>query len=126
MLSALIILILTVSNRRLQEYLNLPAFQFLGRISYGLYVMHFLILGSLSSWLILVLNSYLGYNISFCIAFFAGLSLTILSAYLATKYVDNTSIRLASFFGKKAIAIAALSPIKNLFLRVERLITTKD
>lgn len=126
MLSALIIFILAVSNRRLQEYLNLPALQFLGRISYGLYVMHFLILGSLSSWLVLVLNNYFGYNISFCIAFFAGLSLTILSAYLATKYIDNTSIRLANFLGKKAIAITTLPPIKNLFLRVEKLITNKD
>jgi peptidoglycan/LPS O-acetylase OafA/YrhL len=126
MLSALIIFILAVSNRRLQEYLNLPALQFLGRISYGLYVMHFLILGSLSSWLVLILTNYFGYNISFCIAFFAGLSLTILSAYLATKYVDNTSIRLANFLGKKAIAITALSPIKNLFLRVEKLMTIRS
>jgi peptidoglycan/LPS O-acetylase OafA/YrhL len=103
MLSAVLIFILILLNNRIKQYLNLPALQFLGHISYGLYTTHFLIMASLSSWLFLFLTNFLSYNLSFIIVLLSGMPIIILAAFLVTKYVDNPSIKLANYIGKKGI-----------------------
>jgi peptidoglycan/LPS O-acetylase OafA/YrhL len=103
MLSALLLFLLSISSSQLKKCLNLPVFQFLGGISYGLYVIHFLVIGSLSSWLFLALNSYFSFNVSFLLVLLSGLVFIIPIAYLATRYVDNPSIRLANHLGNKLV-----------------------
>jgi len=115
MFSALLIFILVISNDKLKILLSHPVLQFLGEISYGLYVMHFLVLGSLSAWLFLILNDYFSYTQSFVIVIFSNLPLSILVAYLATKYIDNPSIALARNIGNQAVN---LSPIKRALQRL--------
>lgn len=126
MLSALLLFLLSISSDQLKKHLNLPVLQFLGGISYGLYVIHFLVIGSLSSWLFLALNSYFSFNISFLLVLLSGLPFIIFMAYLATKYVDNPSIRLASHLGNKVICITTLSSIKKLVLWTKKLITIRS
>jgi len=109
----------------LQEHLNLPALQFLGGISYGLYVMHLLVIGSLSSWMFLILYDLLDYDFAFSIVFFSGLPVIILMAYLATKYIDTPAIKLAGYIGSKTIGLTALSPVRKLFLHAEKFITSR-
>jgi len=126
MLSALFLFLLSISSDQLKKHLNLPVLQFLGGISYGLYVIHFLVIGSWSSWLFLALNSYFSFNISFLLVLLSGLPVIIFTAYLATKYVDNPSIRLASYLGNKVICITTLSSIKKLVLWIKKLITIRS
>lgn len=121
MLSALLIFILAISNSRFKECLNLPFLQFLGRISYGMYAVHILVIGSLSSWLFLVLNSYLGYSLSFLVVLLSGLPLITLIAYLATRYIDNPLLVIANYIGEKATDIVVLLPIRKMLMLLKNL-----
>ncbi|MDQ7016506.1 MAG: acyltransferase family protein [Gammaproteobacteria bacterium] len=113
MLSATLIFILVISNNRFKKFLSQPLLQFFGHISYSLYITHFLILGSFSSWFFLILNRSIGYNISFIIVFFLGLTLTILASCITTKYIDTPSIRLANFIGNKIINLKPTRQLKK-------------
>ena len=114
MLAALLIFILLVTNATLKKHLNKPVFQFFGHISYALYVMHFLVLGSLSSWLFQILYNKLGYNGSFIISFSLGLSVMVMVSYIATRYIDDPAIRFSNYFGNKVLNIFALFPSTRL------------
>jgi peptidoglycan/LPS O-acetylase OafA/YrhL len=122
MLSALLIFTLVISGEALKKHLNHPVFQFFGEISYGLYVMHFLVLGSISSWLFQVSNNYFGYHASFLVSFFVGLSIIIFVAHLATKYIDTPSIKFSTYIGTKMIDVTALLS----FAYLKQLITKRS
>ena len=120
MLAALLIFILLISSVRLKEYLNKPFFQFFGHISYALYVMHFLVLGSLSAWLFQISYNNLGYHGSFIISSALGLSVIVLLSYIATRYVDSPSIKFANYIGNRVVDIVALLPcarLRNLIVK---------
>ena len=76
MLGALVVFASLIISRREQRTLTWPVFAFLGRISFGMYAFHFLLLGSFSSWLFLHLVETHSYNQSFAITF--GVSLVLL------------------------------------------------
>lgn len=120
MLAALLMFILLVSSARLKKYLNKPLFQFLGHISYGLYVMHFLVLGSLSSWLFQISYNQLGYQGSFIISSASGLLILVLVSYIATEYVDSPAIKFSNYIGNRVVDIVALLPstrLKDLIIK---------
>ncbi|MBE9033164.1 acyltransferase [filamentous cyanobacterium LEGE 11480] len=102
MLTALLLFLLLCLNRQVQNLLNQKYLLFIGRISYGVYIIHFLILGSLSSWFFLQLNQYYTHEFSFLITLILGFSLSILSAYFATTYIDIPCIKLANYVGQRA------------------------
>jgi peptidoglycan/LPS O-acetylase OafA/YrhL len=120
MLSALLLFIIVTINRQIKNFLNYPLFQFLGRISYGIYSIHFLVIGSISSWMFLNINSHLGYGLSFIVVLLSGILIILFLAYWATIYIDNPAIKCASYIDKKLIAFMnfeALINIKNLITR---------
>jgi peptidoglycan/LPS O-acetylase OafA/YrhL len=106
---------------QVKEHLQSRIFLFLGKISYGLYAIHFLVLGSFSSWLFLRLHDRLGYASSFLAVFFISLSLMLGLAYLITKYIDEPSIALASRIGKITGSIARHRWVRPLFERFEKI-----
>jgi peptidoglycan/LPS O-acetylase OafA/YrhL len=101
MLSAILLFVLLISSDQFQSLLNKPIFLYLGRISYGLYVVHFLIIGSFSSWLFLFINDYYNYSVSFFITLVVGLIVIVSLAHTATKFIDEPAIKFSNFFGKK-------------------------
>jgi peptidoglycan/LPS O-acetylase OafA/YrhL len=105
MLAAFLLFGLVAANGRLQEMLHHPHLQFLGKISYGLYVIHFLVIGSFSSWLFLKLHGSLGYGASVLTVLLVGLPLSGLAAYLITKFVDEPFIKLASYTNRKTLEL---------------------
>jgi peptidoglycan/LPS O-acetylase OafA/YrhL len=123
MLSALLLFILVITNKRVKAYLCKPFFQFLGKISYAMYAVHFLIIGSLSSWIFLNLNEYASYVFSFIVVLLSGVPVVVFISFLATKYIDNPSIKLADFISKKTLAFVNLLPVEKLLLRAKKLTT---
>ena len=89
MFRAVIVFTAVLINPRLQKMLSGKGFLFLGRISYAMYVIHFLLLGSFSSWLFINLHSRFNYNLSFAIAATLSFGILIFASYVLTKYIDE-------------------------------------
>lgn len=83
-----------------KKILSQPAFRFLGNISYSLYVIHFLIIGSFSSWLFLLLTQHTTYLTASLLAIFISLPIIVIISYLTTIYIDQPSVLAASKLNK--------------------------
>jgi peptidoglycan/LPS O-acetylase OafA/YrhL len=114
MLAAFLLFWLVVANGRSQNILHHPHLQFLGRISYGLYVIHFLVIGSFSSWLFLKLYGTLGYGATVLAVLLVGLPLIGLAAYLVTRFVDEPFVRLASYTSRKTLDLLGSRAVSRL------------
>jgi len=119
MLAALAVFLLAVTNNQFKKCLNLPFLRFLGGISYGLYAIHFLIIGSFSSWLFLTLSEFFNFNVSFILVLLTGLPLIIFAAYLSTKWIDNPSIRIADYIGGKVVMVITSLRFKEFEIRIK-------
>ena len=100
MLGALIVFVAVVLSASKQRILEFPLFAFLGRISYALYAFHFLVLGTLSSWLFLRLLPKMSYNQSFVITFLVSLAVLIPASNYISKYIDKPVTNFADYVGK--------------------------
>jgi peptidoglycan/LPS O-acetylase OafA/YrhL len=81
------------------------------------YAVHFLVLGSVSSFLFLTLYPHFGYFLSFLMVLISGLVIIVVTAYAATLYVDEPVIRIASWvadrvvvFLKSALILVSANP----------------
>jgi peptidoglycan/LPS O-acetylase OafA/YrhL len=101
MLAAVLAFVLVLTSPALKAWLLHPVWQFLGRISYALYLLHFLLLGSFSSWLFLRLTPGMSYGSAFLIVTGSGLVLAVLMAYVATRWVDEPVIGLSHIIERK-------------------------
>lgn len=102
MLAAFLAFVLVISSVRLKRFLNRGVFLYLGKISYAVYVTHFLVMGSWSSWLFLLFHGTFGYHISFLLTLLLGLLSIVAISHVATKYIDEPSVRLARMVGHRA------------------------
>ncbi len=72
-----------------QQALSLLPFRFLGRISFSLYLLHALAIGSFSSWLFIHLYTHTGYHLAVAIVFIATTAVVLLASWLMTRYIDE-------------------------------------
>lgn len=100
MLGALIVFVLIDSHPRIQFYLESRCLVLLGKLSYAVYAIHFIVLGSFSSWLFLLLYNRLGYGAAFAAVSVASLTLILTLAYLVTRFVDEPVIRASGVIGR--------------------------
>ena len=101
MVGAALVFVAIFLSPMMQVFLSNSICTFLGRISYSVYAIHFLLLGSLSCWLFLFLHNSFSYNESCAIT--GLLSLLILdtfSSYAITIYIDEPTTRAANQIGK--------------------------
>ena len=83
-------------NYRIQVLLSARILAYIGRISFAVYVMHFLILGSVSSWLFIQLQPILNYDTNCGIIALSYIAITFITAHWLTVYIDEPTTRLAS------------------------------
>ena len=86
-----------VLSKNLQQIISLKIFRFLGYISFSFYLLHPLIIGSLSSWLYLKMHIPLGHNRSVVYIFFITTGFCLLVSWLMAKYIDDPGIRLSKY-----------------------------
>ncbi len=101
----LVILSVTISPR-MQAFFSSRALRFLGAISFSLYLLHVLIIGSLSSFVFLKLGGSFGYNTTVGIVFLITLPVVLGLSHLMTQYVDMKGVSLSGhlyerYFRKK-------------------------
>lgn len=100
LVSAIIIITLALCWVRFERILGIKPLLFLGKISYGLYAVHFLIIFSLTSWLFVWLNRNFGYLESVLAASVISLPFMIVLAWLVHKYIEIPSLGLANKVSK--------------------------
>jgi peptidoglycan/LPS O-acetylase OafA/YrhL len=92
-----------------------PIFQFLGRISYGLYLLHFLILCSLSCAFYLFLPHT---SLALLLNFFLYSLISILVSVVFYRYVDRPAITISHYFSNFLLSLK-YDNLKKLFLTNE-------
>jgi peptidoglycan/LPS O-acetylase OafA/YrhL len=95
MLGSICIMLALLNSQRLQKFFSSRPFVYLGRISFSMYLIHMIVIGSLSSYLFLVLNRSLSYDLSFVIVFAVSLIVIFLVSNLVSRYVDEKGILLS-------------------------------
>lgn len=82
--------------------------RFLGRISFGLYAIHIPVLCSLGCWVLLRFNrAGSSYAVAAGAAAVASVIGSVLLAMVVTRWVDQPSVRLASWVGKRFVSSVA-------------------
>ena len=81
----------------LQYIVSLRVFRFLGYISFSLYLLHPLIIYSISCAIFLKVYGHLGYNSSVALVFLCTAVSCILFSWLMTKYIDGPGTKYAKY-----------------------------
>ncbi len=89
---AVLVMIAVLQSRRLQAVLSKKPLLFLGRISFSQYILHLLIICSLSCSLLLTFGSFLPYHVAALLAFCLSLPVIMVVSHLAYMAVDRTSV----------------------------------
>lgn len=100
-LGAFLLLFIILSSTGLQKFFSSKILLFLGKISFSMYLMHFMILFSFSSYLFIKLAKYLPYHINFLITFSISLMFILLVSVLFVKYIDEKGIKLSQHMYEK-------------------------
>ena len=100
MISALLVFIFVNSNAYIQNHLQHKSLIFLGNISFSLYAIHLLVIGSISSSIFVYLQSSYSYGVALTLTFSSGLIIIIYASLVLTKIVDQTSINVSGLVGR--------------------------
>lgn len=100
MLAAVLLFCGVGANEQVQRWLDNTILRFIGRISFGLYAVHFILIGSFSSWLFVTLSGTVGREMAFWTVLTSGLVLNCAVAYLVTIWVDNPVVEMSAGVGR--------------------------
>jgi peptidoglycan/LPS O-acetylase OafA/YrhL len=102
-IGASLILLATINTKGLQWFFSSKPIKFLGKISFSLYLIHVLVLGSLSCFIfkILFVKLDLNYLNSFLCSFILSFAFMLGCSYYVYKYVDKVAIRLSQIIYTK-------------------------
>lgn len=100
-IGAFFIMVVILNSNILKRVFSTKVFQFLGSISFSVYIIHFLILNSFSSYLFIQLSPFLRYYQVVLIVMIVSLGMIILISYYVYKYVDMSGIKLSKYLYKE-------------------------
>ena len=93
-LGAVLLLAVFVAAVPLRRPLEVAPMRFLGRISFALYIVHFLVLGSLGAGLLIALQDLLPYAINAIVVFITVVAASIGVAWVFTRLIDEPTVAL--------------------------------
>jgi peptidoglycan/LPS O-acetylase OafA/YrhL len=96
---------LVVGTISAQKFFSKKLFEFLGKISFSNYLIHFVILICISLNIFLQLIPHFSYNISVLITVLITLPLIFGSSLLVQKYIDNSAIHFSNYLAQKFLAL---------------------
>ena len=101
-IGAAFVLLGCLYNTRIQRILSGGTWQFLGRIAFSLYLVHFLLICSLGSFLFLeIYQAGLSYGVSVFLSAAMTTVFILAAAYLMTKYVDEPAMKMVKKLQKR-------------------------
>ena len=90
-----LIILALITSKTLKRILSNKLLIFLGKISFSMYLIHGIIIGSLSSYLFIRLFNHLSYNVAALSTILISIPLIIIFSFYTQKYIDNTGIRIS-------------------------------
>jgi peptidoglycan/LPS O-acetylase OafA/YrhL len=96
-IGALLLVLAFVWSHRLQRFISSRLFVFLGYISFSIYLLHPLVIGSFGSYLFAHIYGPLGYNTSVSIVLAATLGVCFVLSWLMTRYIDEKGTDLSKY-----------------------------
>lgn len=75
----------------IQRFFSMKGFQYLGRISYSLYLIHFLVIATFGAWFFLTFQGVLGYNLTGFLNLILISLITVGLSELSVRYVEPLS-----------------------------------
>lgn len=102
-IGSFMIMISIINSRFLQTLFSNKIFVFLGKISFPMYLLHVIAIGSIGCFVFINLIKSYSYFISVLFSCLATFVVTILLSLLFDKFVDKKAIKLADYFYKKII-----------------------
>jgi peptidoglycan/LPS O-acetylase OafA/YrhL len=119
-LAAIIMMLAVLRLKPAAKILSTRPFQYLGRVSFALYLTHFIVLGSLASYLFVQLLPRYGYIAAFGTTFVVGLPLSFLIASAYTRWVDVPAIALSKRLGNYLLEGNIFHDLRRRRLRAVR------
>jgi len=103
LIASILVLVIAINSERFQKILSHKWLAFLGKISFSLYLLHLLVLGSFSCYLfrLFYIQFEMDYFSSFLCMMVISLALAMIVSYLMYKYVDRNAVRFSSYLSKK-------------------------
>ncbi len=113
---AFLVLLAVLNSEKTQEILSIRPFVFLGRISFPLYAVHWILLGSVSAFLFYQFVHFVSYPLAFLITFAISLPLMLVAADLIQRYVDRPGTKASrwiyqKFFQPKPVYVEQPEPV---------------
>lgn len=102
-IGAFLVFVVVGISQRLQVILQNRIFVYIGTISYSIYAVHFLVLGTFSSWLFPYQLRHLGYTAAFLSNFALSLGLIMIFAHFVTRSLDIPTTRMANWLGRQVV-----------------------
>jgi len=100
-IGAFLLMTVLLESSRMQKFFSFRYFLFLGEISFAMYLLHFIILGSFSSFVFLKLQTMMPYRDAVILSFAASIPVILLASLLVYRYVDRNAVRFSHFLYEK-------------------------
>ena len=84
-----------------QWFLSRKVFLYMGRISYSLYLIHFLVIATFGAWFLLAVEPVLGYNLTCVLNLILISAITVGLSELSVRYVEPLSGKLTAWLERK-------------------------
>jgi peptidoglycan/LPS O-acetylase OafA/YrhL len=116
-LGAFLVMTAVLHLRPLQALLSKKPFVFLGKISFSQYILHFLIITSLSCYLLLMLTPHFSYNAAVLMTICLSLPVIMAASHYSYKYVDMSGIKLSQMVYSYLLRLRRKYEIRRLVTR---------
>jgi peptidoglycan/LPS O-acetylase OafA/YrhL len=93
-----------LNSEWLQKLLNGRFLNFLGKYSFGIYLVHFPIIGTFSAWFLVTMNGKMNYNWIMLLNLLLTIPLVLGFAILVTKYIEPLGVKLANWVANKVMS----------------------
>lgn len=105
-LGALLLMLAVLSSEWLQKFFTTPVAAFLGKISFSLYAIHVIVIGSFSCILFLALSGFMPYNAAALATLASTVALSLGLAVLVNRWIDEPGIRLSRAIQERFFPLA--------------------
>lgn len=92
-LGAMLVTISIFTSQKLKTFFSKKILLYAGKISFATYVIHVIIITSLSSYLFLKFNKFLPYHLNFALTFGISITMIMIFAHFIQKYIDQPSVK---------------------------------